>query len=208
MQRPLFLFAPGAGAPSSSAWMERWSRHLSALGNVVRFDYPYRRAGRKTPDRLATLIAAHRAALDEARAERPGPTVLVGKSMGGRVGCHLATEQNDARVAALLCLGYPLRSPTGALRSEVLLALRAPILFVQGSRDPLCPLDELAGVRKRMKVKASLHVVQGGNHSLEVGVRALRAQGATQADVEARAMAAIAAFLRESLGNDSDRPEA
>jgi hypothetical protein len=201
MPRPLLLLAPGAGAPSTSAWMERWARHLSALGEVARFDYPYRRAGRKTPDRLAVLVAAHRSALDEARAGRPGPTVLVGKSMGGRVGCHLAAEQKDARVDALLCLGYPLRGQTGALRSEVLLALRTPVLFVQGSRDPLCPLDELASVRERMKAQASLHVVQEGNHSLEVGVRALRAQGATQAEVEARALDAIAAFLRGTLGS-------
>jgi predicted alpha/beta-hydrolase family hydrolase len=191
-QRPLLLFAPGAGAPSTSAWMERWATRLGALGEVVRFDYPYVKAGRRSPDRLPVLVAAHRAALAEARARRPGSVVLVGKSMGGRIGCHVALEEE---VHAIVCLGYPLRGQRGAVRDEVLLAQRTPILFVQGSRDPLCPLDLLEPVRGRMTAPTALHVVEGGNHSLEVGVRALSARGETQEDVEAGALHAIAAFL-------------
>ena len=56
--RPLLLFAPGAGAPSSSRWMVAWRRRLQALGDVVPFDYPYMQAGRRTPDRPPALIAA------------------------------------------------------------------------------------------------------------------------------------------------------
>ena len=107
------------------------------LGDVVAFDYPYMRAGRKAPDRLPVLIDAHRAVLAKAQARAKGPVFLIGKSMGGRVGCHLALEEP---VAGVICLGYPLQSgATGAMRDEVLLALRTPILFVQGSRDALCP---------------------------------------------------------------------
>jgi len=194
MARPLLLFAPGAGAPSSSPWMSAWAERLGTIGDVVRLDYPYALAGRRSPDRLPVLVEAHRAALAAARARRSGPVVLAGKSMGSRVGCHVALEE---RVDALVCLGYPLRGVRGELRSEVLLALRTPILFVEGSRDALCPLDALEEVRRRMRAPSALHVVEGGNHSLEVGVRALRAAGETQADVDARALAAIAAFLRE-----------
>src|SRR4051812_6070037 len=111
---PLFLFAHGAGAPSSSAWMKRWAERLGALGVVVPFDYPYMRNGRKTPDRLPALIAAHRAALDEASAKhgQGRPIVLAGKSMGSRVGCHLAVElfAEGRAPAAVVCFGYPLRS--------------------------------------------------------------------------------------------------
>ena len=196
MARPLLLFAPGAGAPSSSPWMSAWAERLGTVGEVVRLDYPYALAGRRSPDRLPVLVEAHRAALAAARAGRSGPVVLAGKSMGSRVGCHVALE---ARVDALVCLGYPLRGARGELRSEVLLALRTPILFVQGSRDALGPLDALEEVRRRMRAPSALHVVEGGNHSLEVGVRALRAAGETQADVDARALEAIAAFLRERL---------
>jgi uncharacterized protein len=172
--------------------MERWAARLSALGDVVRFDYPYMRAGRKTPDRLPVLLAAHRAALAEARGRPPERVVLVGKSMGSRIGCHVALEEP---VAALVCLGYPLRSPRGDLRSDVLLALRTPILFVEGSRDPLAPLDALEEVRGRMTSPSSLHVVDGGNHSLEVGARALSARGATRDDIEKGIVAAIGVFL-------------
>lgn len=194
MNRPVVVLAPGAGAPSSSPWMRRWARLLAGVGEVVPFDYPYALAGRKSPDRLPVLVAAHRAALAEARARHPGPAVLAGKSMGGRVGCHVALEE---KVEALVCLGYPLRGRGGAVRDEVLVSLRTPVLFVQGSRDPLCPLDLLERVRGRMSVRTALHVVEGGNHSLEVGARALAARGEDQAAVEARALAAIAAFLGE-----------
>ena len=190
--RPFFLFAPGAGAPSSSAWMVAWRDRRATLGDVRAFDYPYLRAGRKTPDRLPALVAAHRAALDEARLDATGPLYLIGKSMGGRIGCHLALEEE---VAGVICLGYPLQSgSTGALRDEVLLSLRRPILFVQGTRDPLCPLALLEGVRARMVVPGTLVVVEGGNHSLEISALRRKATGETQQTADSRVLAAIRAF--------------
>src|SRR5262245_45004112 len=126
------LFAPGAGAPSSSAWMLAWKERLERLGHVEAFDYPYQRAGKKSPDRAPTLVAAHRAELERIRAAQPGPVVLIGKSMGGRIGCHVAVELEQAQVsaserpAALVCLGYPLVAPGGAVRDQVLLSLGTP----------------------------------------------------------------------------------
>jgi predicted alpha/beta-hydrolase family hydrolase len=190
--RSSFLFAPGAGAPSSSSWMVAWRDRLASLGEVKAFDYPYMRAGRKSPDRLPILIEAHRAALAEVRERAAGPIFLIGKSMGGRVGCHLALEEE---VAGVVCLGYPLKSgATGALRDEVLLALRRPALFVQGTRDPLCPLPTLAEVRARMTAPSTLVVVEGGNHSLEVSAAQRKASGETQADSDARVLDAIRRF--------------
>ncbi len=193
--RPLLLLAPGAGAPSTSPWMRAWARRLATVGEVVAFDYPYARAGRRSPDKLPVLVAAHRAALAEARARHPGPVVLAGKSMGGRVGCHAALEEPAGSIAGLVCLGYPLRGQRGQLRDEALVALRTPVLFVQGSRDALCPLDGLEQVRGRLTAPSALHVVEGGNHSLEVGVRALAARGETQEAVERRVLEAIATFV-------------
>jgi predicted alpha/beta-hydrolase family hydrolase len=191
--RPSFVLAHGAGAPSSSAWMVAWRDRLASLGDVVAFDYPYMRAGRKTPDRLPALIAAHRAVLADARARATGPLFLVGKSMGGRVGCHVALAET---VAGVVCLGYPLQSgATGAMRDEVLIALRTQILFVQGSRDALCPLDKLTAVRARMTAPSTLLVVEGGNHSLEVSAAQRKASGLTQADSDARVLEAIRAFV-------------
>lgn len=194
---PLILLAPGAGAPSTSPWMAGWAARLGALGQVVRFDYPYMREGRKAPDRLPVLLAAHRAALEAARRDHPaGPVVLAGKSMGSRVGCHLSLE---VPVDALVCLGYPLRGAGGALRDEVLVALRAPVLFAQGTRDALCPLDALAEVRSRMSAPSALHVVEGGDHGLLVGRRVLEQAGEGQEDVDRRTLEAIASFLAGHL---------
>ncbi len=193
--RPLFLFAPGAGAPSSHPWMEHWKAHLEKIGDVETFDYPYMRQNRKRPDALPQLIAAHRQALTEARRKHSSTvTILIGKSMGGRVGCHVALEE---KVDGLVCLGYPLCA-TGdrtKLRDEVLRALTTPILFVQGTRDPLCPLDLLERVRSEMKAPNFLHVVEGGDHSLVVTKRQLEATGQIQDEVDQRVSKVIAEFI-------------
>jgi predicted alpha/beta-hydrolase family hydrolase len=102
---PVFLFAPGAGSPSTSEWMTRWSQLLGSMGNVVRFDYRYMAEGRKQPDPSPWLIETHRDARQMAKHDSDGPVILVGKSMGGRVGCHVSLVDS---VAAVICLRYPL----------------------------------------------------------------------------------------------------
>jgi len=198
----LILLAPGAGAPSSSAWMKRWAKHLGTLGKVARFDYPYMRVGRKAPDKHDVLVAAHLEALEKARKGHRGKVVLAGKSMGSRMGCHAAVSlaaSGGRPPDALVCFGYPLRSPAGTVRDEVLVQLRAPILFVQGTDDPLCPLPVLEQVRQRMTAPNALYVVEGGNHSLEVGARRMKEAGLTAQQVEAKALAAVAGFLESTL---------
>ena len=152
---PVFIFAPGAGAPSSHHWMRRWRDLLKTIGIVWTFDYPYMVEGRKRPDPLPKLIAAHCEAFTLARQAHQGPAVLIGKSMGSRVGCHVALEK---RVAAVVCLGYPLCAggDPAKLRDKVLRELSTPILFVQGTRDPLCPLDLLEKVRGEMRAANQL----------------------------------------------------
>ena len=199
MSRRLILFAPGAGAPSSHPWMQNWKRRLSEIGEVETFDYDYMRAGRKRPDPLPLLIAAHRAALQAAREKyQPDSTLLIGKSMGGRIGCHVSLEE---KVDGLVCLGYPLcaMGDRTKLRDEVLHALTTPVLFVQGTRDALCPLDLLEPVRAGMKAPNLLHVVKGGDHSLCVPKRQLQTAGETQEDVDQRAFEAVAAFVDGSI---------
>src|SRR4029077_13620753 len=193
--KPLILFAPGAGAPSSHPWMQNWKVRLSEIGDVETFDYDYMRDGRKRPDPLPKLIAAHRKVLSQARARHPaGSTILSGKSMGGRVGCHVSLEE---KVDALVCLGYPLCAMGNRtkLRDEVLRALTTPILFVQGTRDSLCPLDLLKRVRADMKAPNFLHVVEGGDHSLWVPKRQLQDSGQTQDDLGQQALKAIVGFV-------------
>jgi predicted alpha/beta-hydrolase family hydrolase len=81
------------------------------------------------------------------------------------------------------------------LRDEVLRRLRRPVLFVQGTRDSLCPLPLLERVRREMSASNFLHVVEGGDHSLVVGKRQLAAAGQTQEQVDEQILAAIATFV-------------
>jgi uncharacterized protein len=189
-----FLLAPGAGASSSHPRMRTFARLLASNGSVTTFDYPYAKEGRKTPDPLPKLIAAHKAAVLALRETHRGPVVLVGKSMGGRVGCHVALE---TPVEGLICLGYPLcgAGDRSKLRDQVLLDITTPILFVQGTRDPLCPLDLLEDVRRRMRAPSILHVVDDGDHSLMVSKTALRACGETQDAFDDAVSAAIGRFV-------------
>ncbi|MEM9874253.1 MAG: alpha/beta fold hydrolase [Myxococcota bacterium] len=208
---PVLVFAPGAGKPASSAWMQRWAHRLRAAGAEVQlFDYPYAEEGRRRPDRQDVLINRHRRAVVEARRAHPERrVVLIGKSMGGRIGCHLvamdAGRDDDAppTPTTLVCLGYPLigAGKTRPRRDEVLLALPATarVLFVQGTRDPMCPLEELDAVRGRMAATSSLYVVDAGNHSLEVTKTWLKTHGGTQEDVDAKAGAAILGFVTPSV---------
>jgi predicted alpha/beta-hydrolase family hydrolase len=174
--------------------MQRWKERLAALGDVVTFDYPYMQERRKRPDPLPQLIAAHRQALIDARQGSNRSAFLIGKSMGGRVGCHVALEEP---VAGVICFGYPLcgGGDPARLRDKVLRDLRTPILFVQGTRDPLCPLDLLQNVLSEMQAAHFLHVVDGGDHSLQVLKRQLKDAGETQEQVDARILQAIVQFV-------------
>ena len=195
MSQRLIVFAPGAGAPSSHPWMQNWKQRLSEIGVVETFDYDYMRAGRKRPDPLPQLIAAHRKALQAAREKyQPDSTFLIGKSMGGRIGCHVSLED---KVDGLVCLGYPLcaMGDRTKLRDEVLCALTTPILFVQGTRDALCPLGILEQVRVEMKAPNFLHIVEGGDHSLRVPRRQLHGTSKTQEDIDHKILEAITGFV-------------
>jgi predicted alpha/beta-hydrolase family hydrolase len=175
--------------------MQSWKKRLSEIGEVGTFDYDYMREGRKRPDPLPQLIAAHREALNRARERyRSERTILVGKSMGGRIGCHVSLEE---KVDGLVCLGYPLcaMGDRAKLRDQVLRAINTPVLLVQGSRDPLCPLDLLERVRGEMETPNFLHVVEGGDHSLRLSKRQLQASGQTQDDVNQRVFQSIAEFI-------------
>ena len=174
--------------------MQRWKERLSEIGEVRAFDYAYMREGRKRPDPSAQLIAAHREALAQARGNEKRSVILIGKSMGGRIGCHVALAE---KVSGVVCFGYPLcgGGDPARLRDKVLRDLRTPILFVQGTRDPLCPLDLLKPIIADMNAQAFLHVVEGGDHSLQVLKRDLQKRGETQEEIDRRMLAAVAQFV-------------
>ncbi|KAL2902734.1 KAT8 regulatory NSL complex subunit 3 [Bienertia sinuspersici] len=105
---------------------------------------------------------------EKAVAKHPDhPLILAGKSMGSRVSCMVASR-DDISASAIVCLGYPLKGMNGAIRDEILVQLTIPIMFVQGSKDGLCPLDKLKAVRKKIKPNNDLHVIEGGDHSFKL----------------------------------------
>ena len=114
--------------------------------------------------------------------------------MGGRIGCHVSLKES---VTGLICLGYPLcgGGDPQKLRDKVLRDLRTPILFVQGTRDALCPLDLLEKIRREMTAENFIQVVEGGDHSLIVAKKQLKAAEETQEQVDERVLRAIAEFV-------------
>jgi hypothetical protein len=180
--------------------MQEWTERLRSLGVVETFDYPYMQGKKRAPDPQPVLIRAHLNAVAEAVARHPDhELILIGKSMGSRMGCHVALEHP---VSKLICLGYPLVAPgnSGKVRDQVLLELETPILFVQGTRDPLCPLELLAGVRQKMKARSKLFVVDAGDHSLQVTKTQLKQADEDQTAVDARILHVISHFATETPG--------
>ncbi len=185
------LLAHGAGAGQDHPWIVTVREGLARHGLfVMSFNYRYTEAGRKSPDRLPTLLAVHRAAAD-ALAKECDRVVLVGKSMGGRVGSHLAGDEAWP-AAALVYFGYPL-VPMGKGEPrpvDHLLAIEAPQLFFAGTRDRLSPPDLIANVAGSVP-DGVLEVVEDGDHSFKVPKRS----GTTSEAVLAGIIETTAAWL-------------
>jgi len=186
--------------------MQAWAALLGTLGLVETFDYPYMQGKKRAPDPQPVLIRAHLAAIDDVRARHPDHAlILIGKSMGSRIGCHVALERP---LSKLVCLGYPLVAAgnSGKVRDQVLLELTTPILFVQGTRDPLCPLERLSQVRQNMHAPSKLFVVDAGDHSLQVSKTQLKQSGEDQAAVDGRILHVIRHFVYDTPGTSLPPP--
>jgi predicted alpha/beta-hydrolase family hydrolase len=180
------LLAHGAGADMNAPALVAVADALAAEKvSVLRFNFPYRTAGRRAPDRAPVLDAAVRdAAAELARRTRLAPDRLVlgGRSMGGRY-CSLAVgaEQDPVPALGLLLLGYPLH-PAGRptqLRVEHFPRVRVPCLFVSGTRDSLASRDGLRAATRRIKGPVRHVWLESADHAF----RPLKASGRTTADV-------------------------
>jgi predicted alpha/beta-hydrolase family hydrolase len=166
------LLAHGAGANQMSEFMVGFAEGLSARGiDAVTFNFLYTEQGRRAPDRNDKLEACYRAAISAIQKDKTvgsNPLVIGGKSLGGRIASQVAAS-GTGDVTGLVFLGYPLHPPgkPERLRSEHLSLIRAPMLFIQGSRDPFGTPDELRPIIKSLKAPAVIHAVEGGDHSLK-----------------------------------------
>lgn len=168
------LLAHGAGADLESPALVAVADALAARGiPSLRFNYPYRDAGRRAPDRPAVLLEATRAAAaDLAGRTRldPGRIVVGGRSMGGRYCSLVVADAEDPLPAlGLLLLGYPLH-PAGRpeqLRVEHLGRIRVPTMFVSGTRDALGARAALRRAARRIKGPVAWHWVETGDHAFK-----------------------------------------
>jgi predicted alpha/beta-hydrolase family hydrolase len=187
------VVAHGAGAGMEHPFLRGFTRALNDDGvATLRFNFPYREAGRKFPDRPPAAIAAWRAAMDAARSRSDGePLWAAGKSFGGRMASMAVAEGMDAR--GLAYLGYPLHPPgkPEKLRDEHLYGLELPMLFLQGTRDTFATPELLDGVVDRIGPAAVLEWVDGGDHSFAVAGRKRSAE-----EIGASLAPAVAAFMR------------
>jgi predicted alpha/beta-hydrolase family hydrolase len=172
----------GAGAGQKSPFMVETAAGLARLGvETVTFDFPYIEQGRRVPDRPALLHDSYLAAIRAVQSElasAPGALFIGGKSMGGRIATEVAADHPDIALAGVVLLGYPLHPPgrPAQLRDRHLPSVGRPMLFVQGSRDAFGTPAELEPILARLKPAATLHVVDGGDHSLKVSGRGRDAQ--------------------------------
>ena len=136
--------------------------------------------GRKRPDPPAIAADRVREAVERARAEWPGlPLVAGGKSFGGRMTSTAQAERPLDGVVGLAFLGFPLHPPgkPSVERAEHLVRVQVPMLFLQGTRDEFADLELLTGVRDKLGRRATLHLIQEGDHSFKVPKRAGTAEG-------------------------------
>ena len=164
------LLTPGAGADRDQPSLVALDDALSAHGIVVsRMDFPYRRAGRRAPDKAPVLIQAVReGAAELARSAhcRPTSVALGGRSMGGRM-CSMAVA-DGLPAAALVLISYPLHPPgkPDQLRVDHFPHLDVPCLFVSGTRDAFGTPDELTQATQRIPGPVTHVWVEGGDHGL------------------------------------------
>ena len=179
----LLVLAHGAGAGMRHPFLEKISALLGERGVATyRYEFVYmeKRSGR--PDSPVVAEARVRDAVIDAARVAPGlPVFAGGKSFGGRMTSQAQAHEPLPGVRGLAFLGFPLHPPgrPGTSRAEHLSDVQVPMLFLQGTRDEFAGLDLLRPIVKKLGKSATLHLVEGGDHSFKV----LKRTGRTEGDV-------------------------
>lgn len=192
--RLLYVLAHGAGAGMRHPFLEAAARCLAERGiATLRYQFPYMERRGRRPDPPAVAEATVRAAVEHAARVAPGlPLLAGGKSFGGRMTSAAQAHAPLPGVSRLVFLGFPLHPPgrPDDKRADHLGRVQIPMLFLQGSRDEFADLTLLEPVVKRLGKLATLHLVEGGDHSFHV----LKRSGRTDADVMDELASVIAAW--------------
>lgn len=163
------LLFPGAGSSRDQSTLVAVDAAVTELRgwSVVRADFPYRKAGRRAPDKPDVLMAAVREELAAFGSRRN--VVVGGRSMGGRI-CSMVAAGADGlqppkRLAGVVTISYPLHPPGKAdrLRVEHLPDVQVPWLFVHGTGDPFGTPAELERWTATIPGAVTHHWVAGGH---------------------------------------------
>jgi predicted alpha/beta-hydrolase family hydrolase len=190
--KTLYVMAHGAGADMRHRFLQSMADELESTGiATLRFNFPYTEQGRKAPDPQPVLEAYVRSACAAALDVAPGlPVFAGGKSMGGRMTSNAIARETIPGVRGLIFLGFPLHAPNRPSRDRAvhLEQVPVPMLFLQGTRDDLAEIGLIRDVTGELKSRATLHEVEGADHSFEVR----KSSGRTSAEVRKVLAATIA----------------
>ena len=192
------ILAHGAGAGQASEFMVHFATGLSARGiETVTFNFYYKEIGRKIPDQNSKLELCYRSVIDTVLAKKISNNRLAigGKSMGGRIASQLAAD-GSTELLGLVFLGYPLHPPgkPEQLRAVHLAHIKAPMLFVQGSRDAFGTPDELRPIIDAIAARTDLYVIERADHSFKVP----KSTRVTQNNLYTMILDHIALWLRQT----------
>lgn len=169
-RHPEVLLYPGAGTDAGHPSLIAIEKRLEGLATCRRTDFPYRREGRRAPDRAPKLMASIR---DDIAGLPAGPLVMGGRSMGGRMCSMVAAGADDlpspSGLVGLVLICYPLHPPgkPERLRVEHLPDVTVPCLFVSGTRDPFGSPDELTEWTATIGGPVEHVWIDGGRHDLK-----------------------------------------
>src|SRR6266480_120299 len=183
----LYVLAHGAGAGMRHSFLEAIARALAERDvATLRYQFPYMERRANRPDPPAVAAAAVRAAVAEAARLAPGLTLVAGgKSFGGRMTSTAQAEEPLPGVRGLVFLGFPLHPPgrPDDKRAEHLAHVQVPMLFLQGTRDDFAAFKLLQPLVKGLGERATLHLVEGGDHSFRVLTKSGRSEGVVIGEV-------------------------
>lgn len=190
------VLAHGAGADMHADFMSEVAGGLVARGHAVcRFNFAYVDKGRRSPDRADVLEQTYDRVVEAVRKDLEFDRLIIGgKSMGGRIASQIAAAGTE--VDGVVFLGYPLHPPgkPERLRAEHLSRVRAPMLFIEGTRDPFCRLETLDAVLEDLDAQTEVAVIEGGDHSFKVR----KSSGRSTTDAWAEVIAASDDWIRRT----------
>ena len=203
------ILGHGAGGNQLSPFMRQFAAGLAERGiDTVTFNFVYSEKGKGAPDPKPKLEACYLSVIKAVIAQRKlkgNRLAIGGKSMGGRIGSQvvaaletgeLSFGDQGGKISTLVFLGYPLHPPgkPEQLRDAHLKHITAPMLFIQGTKDPFASPEELRAVIKKHRLPATLHLIEGGDHSFKIPKTA----GFTQEAVHKAVMDFLTKWIVES----------